>query len=134
MARGVLKSLAIFAILLAAFLLSAQFSSVEARPLTTSRSSSRNGVVARESTEDNAMKSSSTSGGSRLSAGGHRLVNFQRLATALNRQRDQPLLRPLHHPSDLCTKTGQNTATVLLIVVSQIADVEPDGYVQLKKM
>lgn len=84
MARGVLKSLAIFAILLAAFLLSAQFSSVEARPLTTSRSSSRNGVVARESTEDNAMKSSSTSGGSRLSAGGHRLVNFQRLATVRN--------------------------------------------------
>lgn len=87
MARGVLKSLTIFVILLASLLLSAQLTSVEARPLqNTSRSSSRNRVVAGESTEGyfSAVKSSSTSGASPPGDGGHRFVNLQRLATVKN--------------------------------------------------
>lgn len=87
MARGVLKSLTIFVILLASLLLSAQLTSVDARPLqNTSRSSSRNRVVAGESTEGyfSAVKSSSTSGASPLGAGGHRYMNLQRLATVKN--------------------------------------------------
>lgn len=87
MARGVLKSLTIFVILLASLLLSAQLTSVEARPLqNTSRSSSRNRVVAGESTEGyfSAVKSSSTSGASPPGAGGHRYMNLQKLATIKN--------------------------------------------------
>ncbi|PRQ22874.1 hypothetical protein RchiOBHm_Chr6g0255001 [Rosa chinensis] len=86
MARGVLKSPAILVFLLTSFLLITQLSSVEARPLNTSTSSSLNSVVTRESTEGffSAVQSSSTSGASRLGAGGHRLVNLQRLATVKN--------------------------------------------------
>ncbi|KAK9941990.1 hypothetical protein M0R45_007680 [Rubus argutus] len=87
MARGVLNSLTIFVILLASLLLSAQLTSVEARPLqNTSRSSSRNRVIAGESTEGylSAVKSSSTSGASPPGPEGHRFVNLQSLAAVKN--------------------------------------------------
>lgn len=87
MARGVLNSLTIFVILLASLLLSAELTSVEARPLqNTSRSSSRNRVIAGESTEGylSAVKSSSTSGASPTGAEGHRFVSLQSLAAVKN--------------------------------------------------